>query len=205
MVECRPRPLADTPLQVPDAAVGQMSHLLDHSGVTALIEAELAGRPGPRGLPIRTVLLGLLLSIQYTGKATLCDAWRLVTFSLSPTAQAHLGLKPINPDDPYERLASSRRFYRAFDRITSVLDPARTDRRTRLPQHKAVQHAAAWEDDDPEHRRRRDLLQTIVTSLILTPSSRTKVAATSRRCRHRRHRHPYLGQTTPCQQRPGLD
>ncbi|MEV4383068.1 hypothetical protein [Streptosporangium sp. NPDC049644] len=55
-----------------------MSHLLDHSGVTALIEAEPAGRPGPRGLPIRTVLLGLLLSIQYTGKATLCDAWRLV-------------------------------------------------------------------------------------------------------------------------------
>ncbi|WP_143121016.1 hypothetical protein [Streptosporangium canum] len=146
-----------------------MSHLLDHSGVVALIAAELAGRPGPRGLPIRTVLLGLLLSIHYIGKATLCDAWRLVTFSLTPAAQDRLSLKPINPDDPYERLASSRRFYRAFDRITSTLDPARTDRRTRLPRHKAIQHAVAWEDDDPEHRRLRDLLQTIVTNLILAP------------------------------------
>ncbi|WP_433428451.1 hypothetical protein [Nonomuraea sp. CA-141351] len=34
-------------------------------------------------------------------------------------------------------LADNRRFYRAFDRLTSLLDPARHDRRTRLPQHEA--------------------------------------------------------------------
>ncbi|MGI5286696.1 hypothetical protein ACQEVF_25620 [Nonomuraea polychroma] len=56
----------------------------------------------------------------------------------------------------------------------SALDPARTDRRARLPQHEADRHAAAWDDDDPEHQRKRDLLQTIVTRLVLTPIGHTK-------------------------------
>ncbi|MFG1963017.1 hypothetical protein [Nonomuraea sp. NPDC049028] len=46
-------------------------------------------------------------------------------------------------------LASSRRFYPAFDRLTTVLDPARHDRRARLPHHQADTLATAWEDDDP--------------------------------------------------------
>ncbi|MEV1001766.1 hypothetical protein [Nonomuraea sp. NPDC050202] len=66
-------------------------------------------------------------------------------------------------------LASSRRFYRAFDRLTTVLDPARHDRRARLPQHQADTLATAWEDDDPAHARKRELLQDIATALVLTP------------------------------------
>ncbi|MEV8637017.1 hypothetical protein AB0395_35790 [Streptosporangium sp. NPDC051023] len=60
-------------------------------------------------------------------------------------------------------------FYRAFDRLTSLLDPARHDRRACLPQHEADRLATAWEDDDLEHHRRRDLLQEIVTALVPTP------------------------------------
>lgn len=167
---CRPRPLTDAPPQVPDAIVAQLAALLDGTGIIDLIDTELAKRPGPAGLPVRTVLVGLLLSIHHTGKATLAEAWRLVTFSLSPTARHRLSLAPSPPEGPHEQLADSRRFYRAFDRLTSALDPARTDRRARLPQHLADRHAAAWHDDDPEHRRRRDLLQTIVTALVLAVS-----------------------------------
>ncbi|MEU7002241.1 hypothetical protein, partial [Nonomuraea sp. NPDC046570] len=53
--------------------------------------------------------------------------------------------------------------------LDPVLDPARHDRRARLPQHQADVLADAWEDDDPAHSRKRELLQDIVTALVLTP------------------------------------
>jgi hypothetical protein len=136
-----------------------------------LIHAELGPRPGPSGVPIRAVLVCLLLSIHHNGKATLAEAWRLAALSLSPAARQHLGLDPErpHPDDPHAPLADNRRFYRAFDRLTSLLDPARHDRRTRLPQHEADLLATVWEDDDPDHIRKRNLLQDIVTALVLTP------------------------------------
>ncbi|RSN08361.1 hypothetical protein DMB42_20160 [Nonomuraea sp. WAC 01424] len=158
-------------MQVPDAVVDHYARLLDASGIMTLINAELGRRPGPAGLPIRAVLICLLVSIHYTGKATLSEAWRLAAFSLTATARDHLELEadPVDADDPHACLASSRRFYRAFDRLTSLLDPARHDRRARLPQPDADQLATTWEDTDPEHTRLRDLLQNIVTALVLTP------------------------------------
>jgi hypothetical protein len=39
-----------------------------------------------------------------------------------------------------------------------------------LPQHEADLLATAWEDNDPDHTRKRDLLQDIVTALGLTPA-----------------------------------
>ncbi|MEV1179217.1 hypothetical protein, partial [Nonomuraea sp. NPDC049784] len=115
------------------------------------------------------VLTCLLLSINHTGKATLVEAWRIAAFCLTAAARHRLGLPDINPKDVHQVLASSRRFYRAFDRLTTVLDPARHDRRVRLPQHQADTLATAWEDDDPAHARKRELLQDIVTALVLTP------------------------------------
>ncbi|MGW3368730.1 hypothetical protein ACWDOR_37925 [Streptosporangium canum] len=113
---------------------------MDDSGIMPLIDTELGHRPGPGGAPIRAVLVCLMLAIHHTGKATLAEAWRLAAFSLSPTAREHLGLDPDRPpaDDPHTCLADNRRFYRAFDRLTSLLDPARHDRRTRLPQHEQI-------------------------------------------------------------------
>ncbi|NUW43337.1 hypothetical protein [Nonomuraea rhodomycinica] len=116
-VACRPRPLTDTPLQVPDAITGQLTaHLLDRSGVVDLIEAEIGTRPGPPGVPVRTVLLAVLLDAYYNGKTVLAEAWRLVTFRLAPALQERLGLIPITAGDPHQESASSRRFYRGFDR-----------------------------------------------------------------------------------------
>src|SRR5690606_12658242 len=90
----RPRPATDAAARIPDSKVFQLAALLDRSGALDLINGELSRRPGPAGLAPRTVLTGLLLSVHYTGKATLAEAWRILTFSLSPTAQGRLGIKP---------------------------------------------------------------------------------------------------------------
>ncbi|MEU7831458.1 hypothetical protein [Nonomuraea sp. NPDC049129] len=105
-------------------------------------------------------------------QAALAEAWRLAAFCLSPTTREHLGLDADRPpaDDPHACLADNWRFYRAFDRLTSLLDPARHDHRTRLPQHEADLLATAWQDHDPDHTRKRNLLQDIVTALVLTPA-----------------------------------
>jgi hypothetical protein len=180
---CRPRPVTEAPPLVPDAMVAQLDRLLTQTGIIELIEAELAGRPGPAGLPVRTVLLGLLLSIHYTGKATLAAAWRTMAFSLTPAMRARHALDDTDDTDEGDRHAQhalSRRFYRAFDKVTTVLDVARVDRRRRLDHTEAEAYAAAWDtacdaaaDDHGESRsepgRRIHLLQEIVTRLVLTP------------------------------------
>lgn len=150
----------DAPASIPDSKVFQLAALLDRAGVVDLVDEELAGRPGPAGLPVRTVLTGLLVSVHYTGRVTLADAWRILAFSLSATAQQRLGVWGVTPR------ALSRRIYRSFDRVTSALDPARCDRRRRLPLNEAERITAAWEDDDPEHVRRKKVLQHICTTLI---------------------------------------
>ncbi|MEV0115921.1 hypothetical protein AB0H77_22185 [Streptomyces sp. NPDC050844] len=146
----------------------QLAALLDRSGVLVLIDGELAGRPGPAGLPTRTVLTGLLLAIHYTGKATLAEAWRVLTFCLTDTARRRLGIREEETVGARPQLAFSRRVYRTFDRVTSVLDPCRCDRRRRLPLGQAAGVAAAWEDEAPEHLRKKEVLQQICTRLITT-------------------------------------
>ncbi|MED7932020.1 hypothetical protein SMD20_47930 [Nonomuraea sp. LP-02] len=125
------RPPAKQTAQIPDAVVSHYARLLDDSGIMPLIDAELGPRPGPPGLPIAAVLTCLLLSINHTGKATLVEAWRIATFCPTAAARHRLGLPEVDPADVHQVLASSRRFYRAFDRLTTVLDPARHDRRAR--------------------------------------------------------------------------
>jgi hypothetical protein len=162
-------------MRIPDSKVTQFTELLEETGVPALVEAELAGRPGPAGLPVRAVLVGLMLAVHYTGKATLAEAARLLAFSLSPTARAHLDLPDddaADGDQGRALVALSRRLYRAFDRLTSLTDPARTDRRRRLPQPEADRLATAWHDHLPGHQACRELLQTITTALVLAPVHR---------------------------------
>ncbi|MFE0135298.1 hypothetical protein ACFWY6_27560 [Streptomyces sp. NPDC059037] len=152
--------MTDAPARIPDSKVFQLAALLDRSGAIGLIDQALGPRPGPTGLPVRTVLTGLLVSLHYTGRATLAEAWRILAFSLSPTAQQRLGVARVAPS------ALSRRIYRSFDRVTSALDPARHDRRRRLPLAEAAPIAAAWEDDEPGHARKKTVLQQICTALI---------------------------------------
>jgi len=172
----RPRPPTKQTAQIPDATTSHYAQLLDDSGIMPLIDNELGPRPGPAGMPIRAVLVCLMVSIHHSGKATLAEAWRLAAFCLSAASREHLGLDADRPpaDDPHACLADNRRFYRAFDRLTTLLDVARHDRRTRLPQHQADLLATAWQDDDPGHTRKRNLLQDIVTALVLTPARWSK-------------------------------
>ncbi|MEV0530164.1 hypothetical protein AB0I66_42850 [Streptomyces sp. NPDC050439] len=162
--------MTDAPARIPDSKAFQLAALLDHSGVLGLIGQEVGRRPGPAGLPVRSVLTGLLLAVHYTGKATLAEAWRILAFGLSPRAGQRLGVAHVAP------AALSRRIYRAFDRVTTVLDPARCDRRRRLPLGEAARFAAAWEDDDPVHVRKKAVLQQVCTALI------TETVKIARRC-----------------------
>ncbi|WP_406510945.1 hypothetical protein [Streptomyces sp. NBC_00212] len=179
----RPRPTTDAPARIPDSKVFQLAALLDRSGALDLIDAELTGRPGPAGLEPRTVLTGLLLAVHYTGKAAVAEAWRILAFSLSPTAQAKLGIHIATQG----AWAFSRRLYRAFDRVTTALDPARCDRRRRLGLDQAAVFAAAWEDTDPEHVRKKTVLHLVCTALI------TATVKIARRCGALKHWHGDVG------------
>ncbi|WP_405692665.1 hypothetical protein [Streptomyces sp. NBC_00057] len=82
-------------------------------------------------------------------------------------ARSWLGVPKGSCGDEHARIAFSRRVYRSFDRLTTVLDPHRCDRRRRLPADEARDVAAAWEDTDAERKRRRDLLQEVSDRLVL--------------------------------------
>jgi hypothetical protein len=163
----RPKRVKDRPSPVDDSKVGQLDALLRASGVLPQIEAQIGKRPGPAGVPPRTILLGLLLAVNETGKATVADAWRVLYFHLTPTAQGWLGIAPIDPRDTKAGIAASRRLYRALDRITTAFDPARHDRRTRLTVFEATPLVLRWED--PASQVQRDRLQWICNLLVLAP------------------------------------
>ncbi|PJN02715.1 hypothetical protein CG740_13065 [Streptomyces sp. CB01201] len=67
----------------------QVFDLVRHSGVLERLPSN-EHRPGPKGFPFRTVLIGLILS-QYMGKsANINDAWETLFFALSPGSKALL-------------------------------------------------------------------------------------------------------------------
>ncbi|MEV0783298.1 hypothetical protein AB0I52_09995 [Streptomyces sp. NPDC050423] len=114
----------------------------------------------------RVVLAGLLLAVYYNDRATVADAWRILHYSLRPRARGWLGIPDLPPRDPWARIASSKRLYRGLDTITAALDPARHDRRSRLPLRLADFHAAIW--DSPEGQQAAARLQALTNRLVLT-------------------------------------
>lgn len=88
-------------------------------------------------------------------------------FSLRPRARTWLGIPDQAPLGARERVAASRRLYRGLDRITTLLDPARCDRRRRLPLPDAEALAAKWES--PAGRQVADRLQQLANQLVLAP------------------------------------
>ncbi|MEV6500011.1 hypothetical protein [Streptomyces prunicolor] len=161
----RPKPPLSGAAKIPDSKVGQLLTLLDRSGIPRELEELLKDRPGPKGVRPRVVLAGLLLSAYYTGRATVADAWRILHYSLEPRARAWLNIPDRPPAGPSARIASSKRLYRGLDTITTVLDPVRHDRRSRLPQRHADFHAAIW--DSSEGRTAAARLQTLANRLVL--------------------------------------
>ncbi|WP_327425455.1 hypothetical protein OG963_00860 [Streptomyces sp. NBC_01707] len=165
--KCRPRPVTDAPFEIPDSKVGQLDALLHGTGVLELVDVELARRPGPKGLPVRTVLVGLLLSLHYHRSASLADVCRVLLDELRAPARGWLGVPDPDSLDAHGRHAFTRCVYRSFDRLTTALDPFRCDRRSRLPADEATVVASAWEDTDAERVRRRAVLQEISDRLVL--------------------------------------
>ncbi|MHA6762460.1 hypothetical protein [Streptacidiphilus sp. PAMC 29251] len=166
---CRPKPATDAPATLADSKVGQLLHLVRASGALELVEPELAGRPGPQGLPVETVLTALLLGLHYHDSAQLAVACRVLLDELTDTARTWLGIEAVEAADLHQRIAFAKRVYRTFDRLTTALDPERIDRRQRLPRDQADAHAATWEDTDSEHQRRRAVLQQVSDAFVLAP------------------------------------
>ncbi|MEU9490090.1 hypothetical protein AB0D83_41845 [Streptomyces decoyicus] len=163
----RPRIRPGKITKIEDSKVGQLLTLLDRSGVPQRLEAMLQGRPGPAGVRPRTVLAGLLLAAYFTGKATVAEAWRILHFRLEPRARTWLGIPHEPPATARESIAGSRRLYRGLDRITTLLDPARCNRRSRLPMDMADAYADAWHV--PSGRQAAEQLQHLANQLVLAP------------------------------------
>ncbi|WP_042176178.1 hypothetical protein [Streptomyces sp. NBRC 110035] len=163
----RPRIRPGKITKIEDSKVGQLLTLLDHSGVPQQMEELLAGRPGPAGVRPRTVLAGLLLAAYFTGRATIAEAWRILHFRLEPRARTWLDIPAEAPTTARQCVAASRRLYRGFDRITTVLDPARCDRRSRLPQDIADAYTDAW--NVPSGRQAAERLQQLANQLVRSP------------------------------------
>ncbi|MCX4964118.1 hypothetical protein OHA98_04660 [Streptomyces sp. NBC_00654] len=130
--QCRPRPVTDAPMEIPDSKVGQLDALLHESGVLHLIDTELGIRPGPKGLPVRTVLVGLLLALHYHQSTGLAVVSRVLLDELRAPARSWLGVPEGSRVDGHARIAFSRRICRSCDR------------RSRLPAEEARAVAAAW-------------------------------------------------------------
>ncbi|WP_371598284.1 hypothetical protein [Streptomyces sp. NBC_00564] len=162
----RPKPPLSGAAKIPDSKVGQLLTLIDHSGIPQELEELLKNRPGPKGVRPRVVLAGLLLAVYYTGRASVADAWRILHYGLEPRARAWLNIPDRPPAGPAARIASSKRLYRGLDAITTVLDPVRHNRRSRLPLRHADFHAAIWAS--PEGREAAARLQRLTNSLVLT-------------------------------------
>ncbi|MGW0825155.1 hypothetical protein [Streptomyces sp. NPDC002845] len=163
----RPRIRPGKITKIEDSKVGQLLTLLDRSGVPQHLEELLRGRPGPAGVRPRTVLAGLLLAAYFTGRASIAEAWRILHFRLEPRARSWLGVPQEPPATVRESIAASRRLYRGFDRITTVLDPARCNRRSRLPREIADAYAKAW--NVPSGRQAAERLQLLANQLVLSP------------------------------------
>lgn len=164
---CRPRAVTDAPAVIPDSKIVQFTKLLDDSGACELIDDKPPDQPGPPGLPVRTVLVGLLLSLHYHRSALLADAWRVLLDELPERARQRFGIPRIETNDLHGRIAFSRRVYRSMDRLTTALDPCRRDRRRRLSPAEAQAVRAAWEADITESEGRRRKLQELCDRLVL--------------------------------------
>ncbi len=175
----RPRPACSRPVSIPDEQVLQLTALVDASGALEQIDARIGQRPGPAGLPARTILVGLLLALYHRGKANLDDVSELLHLSLSARMRALLGVQAIDGNDSCSTRAAYARCTRAFDAITTAFDPQRHDRRRRLSRERCEAVAAAWED--PANAETVHALETLANTLI---QSTVTVAVNRRLLRH---------------------
>lgn len=168
----RPAP-SPHPSLLNDRLVRQVIDLVRASGVLDELAVLEASRPGPRGLPSETVMVGMVLAARELRSTNVDDAWECVQFRVRAPWLTYFGLPAVDRTDIEATRASAKRFYDAWSRITTLLDPARHDRRTRMPREQAVTYRRAWLQRT--HHDSTPVLSRIANKLVLTPV-RTAVA-----------------------------
>ncbi len=161
-----------------DRVVNEVFNLVRHSGALERLPSD-DHKPGPKGIPFQTVLIGLILS-QYMGKsANIDDAWETLFFALSPGAKDLLDVPDIDLGIPegatreeidriaHQQYAMSKRVYRSWASMTKRLDPAPHDRRKRLTLSEAKKIRRKWNARANENTVRN--LEAIAQDLILAP------------------------------------
>ncbi len=147
----RPVPQQDAPALIPDSKVGQFRAMLRQSGVLEIITSKLARRPGPPGVSIEAVLIGLMLSCVYRrGSTNLDDATEVLCSQISDAARDSLGISGLTYSltDACVSRAAYARIQRAFDALTTAFDPARHDRRRRLTREEVAEVRRRWQQDN---------------------------------------------------------
>lgn len=95
------------------------------------------------------------------------DAWECMQFGPRKPWLKYFGLSEIDSVDIDATRASAKRFYDAWSRITTLLDPARHDRRTHMRPHETRPYRQAWTRSDGKDAT--PLLSRIANRLVLTP------------------------------------
>ncbi|AUG79289.1 hypothetical protein CFP65_4544 [Kitasatospora sp. MMS16-BH015] len=142
--------------------------LIRTSGALERIRELEASRPGPDGVRADAVLVGLFLAARSRRSTNVDDAWELMTFGLSKKWRQFFGLAKVDKLDLKACHASAQRFYRGCNRVTTVLDPARHNRRIRLPRADARPHRAVWAKASDTHDP-APALSEIANRLVLSP------------------------------------
>ncbi|MFD7644268.1 hypothetical protein ACFV4P_26900 [Kitasatospora sp. NPDC059795] len=189
------RPSPDQPTwpeseKISGALVDTLFDLVRRSGALERLPSD-TGRPGPKGLDFRTVLVGLLLAQYKRYRANLDDAWELLFLGLSTKSKRLLGIPDLDltlrddmPEDEGNRVihlqyATSKRVYGAWKSMNRRLDPAPHNRRKRITIAEAEAIRAQWADPANEPMVRN--LEAIAQDLIMAPVKSAVTAGLFRR------------------------
>lgn len=176
----RPLPSQEDPAVIPDSKVGQYRTLLKQAGIVDELGGLLAGRPGPKGLPLEALFVGIMLSCTYRrGSTNLDDTAEVLATQLTPRARELLGIPELTYDvlDSFASRAAYMRVQRAFDAVTTALDPARHNRRSRVPGDDVSAIRRAWRAD----RERANQVIQFANSFIYISISKAVAAGALRK------------------------
>ncbi|MFD3421289.1 hypothetical protein [Streptomyces decoyicus] len=166
----RPYPHSPEPSKLDEGRVRKLYLLLQRSGMLEAAEDLFSPLPGPRGYPIRLVLLGLVCACYEKASTNLDDAFEAITFGTSERLRDELSIPTCDIEDQDAVNALYNRFHRAWNRLVKLLDAAPHERRSRLPRAEGRSIAAAWHgpSGEPALRRLEELANKLVTAPVRT-------------------------------------
>jgi len=162
-----------------DGRVRKLHLMLRRSGVLEAVEELFAPLPGPRGYPVRLVLLGLVCACYEKASTNLDDAFEAITFGTSERLRAELSIPSCDIEDQAAVNALYNRFHRAWSRMVRLLDAAPHERRSRLSLAEGRKAATVWNGQAGEQALRR--LEELANRLVTVP---VRTAFAKRMMRH---------------------